>query len=69
MRAAARVARHRTVAVEGGLLAKTPMEVGVAGPRDAFQGVAEVERQWEAEVQLEVAEEELPVHPTCCDRF
>ena len=69
MRGAARVARHRTVAVEGGLLATTPMEVGVAGPRDAFPGVAEVERQWEAEVQLEVAEEGLPVHPICCDRF
>ena len=69
LRGAAPPARHRTVAVEGGLLATTPMEVGVAVPRDAFPEVAEVERQWEAEVQLEVAEEELPVHPTCCDRF
>ena len=55
--------------MEGGLLATTPMEVGVAGRRDAFPGVAEVERQWEAEVQLEVVEEGLPVHPICCDRF
>ena len=41
----------------------------MAGQRDAFPGAAEVERQREAEVQLEVAEEGLPVHPICCDRF